>query len=1055
MAIFQKNKINKLLFIGQPSKEDLGWYAYLLPKDRSYNLDSLYVDKSFNNLSGSYLFSSKAVDLSTKAKTDSLVSTLQSYISKNFGTDRCLIWSARFNPAEAVYGLCFNSGKLTRAAQWRISSSLTLHWDKGCPISYNIIDGSISFLGSIGLKSLAGRKRDYSLKNVKISFKGPGLGCIESDLYLSLDGDLDDLDLGLRYFAPNTKSQDYYTQRYALLPVGTSEILFKFRIDPTDPLSEIDPKGLRRSGMAFAPVMNAPPQTLTSSYVTTAGRKVTLTPVIGDTEASPARLVFARKKISGDDYYLAPHGDFTLGVESPPAGNGTFSLLCGLSATESVIFTPTILTSNGVSYCGDRLRFKAGMPALSALFPADGAVLDEEGSPGGKSFATSWGTLVTLSADTTWKNPLTPWYDVQPEGAPLFARDEGSGDILKFHQGGISLTSAEDLYLPLVPYASLQVDPENGPFDAKGIADFELKVLGPARKSLIGKKKYVSSKAGQRALRGTPKNYVTPQGFIVTMGDNGVYTDLLLARTEKSSNPVNLKFANPSTELQGALQTNQLFLVATNNGNLGSFSNLISIGGWDFRIDVPSQVEGDDYRNVMILKFCRGSLQDLVKKPDLWTQADDFNDSSRKSALSLWLQEYIDDAIEKAGDSSSQEGALFGKLKDIATNVNWNGILLLKVKIEGLPSNLSGIMAGVDKERFFAHYLGIEANHIDSSAIDIKGQSSVFGAVYYSDSSDIPSIDGDFYFRVKDLGALFENSALKNFESRVELVMNRIMDHPVLRITTDSTKQDTTSIVLKGSCQKKEDGSTGGSGDGEDIVFVMDSDEGCSFYLDSNILRKVEVVKAQMSMTEAAGSGTDARSTTRFDFWGFMDFSALKYQAKTAGSASAQSKSSSAIFMPVGSAIKGDFSGDPGEPARAWRADAFSGPCRSVRPEESRDASRILVDMEVSNDIWELPENFIYTVTGGKADGPAELSLAVGAGTSVTKLFDIFSYGNEYNPDGSQQDEARKGLYFSGLGLLMSYTGAEKKILLRPLQDVLGPGEEHWPGREAWSGNLG
>lgn len=1102
MAVFRRNKkVHLLLYIGETSDQDLGWYAYLLPKDRSYNLDFIDLKRSFNNLSGSYIFSSKAVDLSTKDKADNFVDIVHKYISSNFDkNDRCLIWSENFNLQEPVYALCFNNEKSLnngKAIQWTISSNLRLHWDGGCTISYNK-DGYLSLAGSIGLKNSAGLEKDYSLKNMKIPFQGPGLGCIESDLQLSLDGDFDDLDLSLRYFAPKKEGNGYCSQRYPLLPQEESDLLFKFRIDPTDPLNKTDPASFRRSGLAFASEGDAPLKPLATSFVTTAGRKVTLTPVIGDEETSPARLVFAGKNtlgIPGNDYYLVPHGDFALGVEGPPSEGGSMSLLCGLSATESIIIA---LKSD--SHSGDRLRFKAGMPALSASFPAEGAVLEGEAETGKELICTSWATLVAPVPQTTpaeWNNPSKPWYDIQPEGAPLFSKGEDSSDLLNFHQVGISLMQGEDLYLPLVPYGSIKVDPKNEPFDAQGIADFELKVLGPGRKNLIGNRRRALSRADRRRAQSESADkskYVTPQGFIVTVGDDGVYTDLLFARTGRSSEPADLKIKDPSSELQEALQTNQLFLVATNNLCLGSsedkFSNLISVGGWDFRIDVPAQVEGDDYRNVMILKFCRGSLQELVKKPDLWAQADDFNDPDKKDALSLWLQEYIDDAVEKAGDVSSKEGDLFAKLVDIAGREDWNGILLLKVKIEGLPSNLSGIMAGVDKERFFAHYLGIEANHIDSSAIDIKGQSSVFGAVYYSDSSYISAMDGDFYFRVKDLGALFENSALKSFESRVELVMKQLMDHPVLRITTDSTKQDTTSIVFKGSCQKKEDGSAGGSEDGEDIVFVMDSDESYSFYLDSNILRKVEVVKAQMSMAEAAGfgSGESARSITRFDFWGFMDFAALEYPGtylfcwmKVPGSddnrlkeylgrrynidwvstgtitktddktieISHQDKNVSIILnddeskaqlkiddIPIDEFIVKNVNGELYVyPATASGSTSGIGESRSavlmpLGREASRSCPPIPVDMEVSNDIWELPDTFAYTVVPAVEKGPEEFSTATRSNTPPTVLFDIFSYGNEYYIDDknewAQKDEARKGLYFSGLGLLMSYTeGAE------------------------------
>ena len=85
MAVFRRNKkVHLLLYVGETSNQDLGWYAYLLPKDRSYNLDSIDLSRSFNNLSGSYLFSSKAVDLSTKDKADIFVDALHNYISSHF-----------------------------------------------------------------------------------------------------------------------------------------------------------------------------------------------------------------------------------------------------------------------------------------------------------------------------------------------------------------------------------------------------------------------------------------------------------------------------------------------------------------------------------------------------------------------------------------------------------------------------------------------------------------------------------------------------------------------------------------------------------------------------------------------------------------------------------------------------------------------------------------------------------------------------------------------------------------------------------------------------------
>ncbi len=1090
-----------MIFIGQLSPGDRGWCAYLLPQGVTYTKDILELDQVFYERYGSFLFSSKEVSLDSKEKANEFVSSIKSYIASRHASYRHLLWADDFSNPEGICGISFFNNKMTSAAKWRISSSLNLHWEAGSSISYDAARKCLSIKGRGGIRSpmyIAKSYPDgkdgkhYPTQEIRLFLNSGAkgcleLGCLEFDLTLSLNGDFDDLDFGLRYFTYDKINKRVCSQRYPLLRHANINVGLKVRLDPTCylnhdrnfwafdrassplPFAFVTTMGhgimmtpvvanspgtssparkvfARKSAApsddfyladpALAPKIDAflerllsrswitnlnrdrnfwafdwasPP--LQSPFITTVDHRDMITPAVADclSSSAPARMVFARKNATpDDDFYLIPDGDFTLGVENQPSYNATFSLLCGLGATESITFNLKSAPNSG-----DRLRFKVGMPALSTTFPDDGAVLEEEGSLEGKFFGTSWVTLVTLQGSTTWKNPPTPWYDSQPEGAPLFAKE--SGDLLKFHQMGIKLTSGEDLYLPLVPYASLQVDPQNGPFDAEGIKNFEMKVLSPARKGLIEDRRAFSSEAGQRALKEpTAKTkYVTPQGFIVTVDDSGTYTEVLLAKTGSPSN-VEFKLTNPSTDLQEALQTNQLFLVVTNNGNFGkiednpapgdrSFSNLLSVGGWNFRVNVPASVEGEDFGNVMIFKFCKGTLQDMVKTPDLWAKADVFNDSSKKTALSLWLQDYLEEAIEEAGDSSSKECALFTKLKDIATNEHWNGILLLKADIDSLPSNLGGLMAGMERNKFFAHHLGIEANHIDSVNIDIKDHSSVFGAIYYSDSSYLSAIDGDFYFRVKDLGALFENSALKSFESNVELVMNRILDHPVLRTTTGSSGQDSGSIVLKGSCQKKEGSSTESSGMGEDIIFVMDSDESCSFYLDSNILRKVEVVKAQMSMAEDSASGL---STTRFDFWGFMDFAALKYEVQSAASISAGAKTRSTVLIPL---------------------DAASG--RGTRPGKG-DHHRATLDMEMSNDVWAPPKAFLHTGARGEAGGTEETSADVGTMASETatetKLFDVFSYGNEYNADGSQRDQPRKGLYFSGLGLLISYTKGDE-----------------------------
>jgi hypothetical protein len=262
---------------------------------------------------------------------------------------------------------------------------------------------------------------------------------------------------------------------------------------------------------------------------------------------------------------------------------------------------------------------------------------------------------------------------------------------------------------------------------------------------------------------------------------------------------------------------------------------------------------------VLIFKFRTGTLEELVKNPQLWTQAADFSlpgdsaDESELVILSQWLQGYIEHA-------KGQTSPFYEHFVTIATSEAWTGILALCVDIKGVPNQLEGLLGGIDQTRFNAHHLGIEISHINGSTISMEGDSSMFGLIDYVDPNydprsgqqPIAPASGALYdFKVLTLQALFENTAVKDFKSLAQLTLNSLFGQPVARMGDSSNLYNT--IVLKGSYQHQ----------GGQTLYILDTLDDNTFYFDSNILNKVEIVKAQFTVSISGASSISRSSRKR------------------------------------------------------------------------------------------------------------------------------------------------------------------------------------------------
>lgn len=339
-----------------------------------------------------------------------------------------------------------------------------------------------------------------------------------------------------------------------------------------------------------------------------------------------------------------------------------------------------------------------------------------------------------------------------------------------------------------------------------------------------------------------------------------------------------------------------------NPEKLGGFENLANVAGWKLEALVGQGVAPTSYRNVMILKFCSGSLQDRVTNPNQWTSPEDFSLAPGTTAsgantayagLSQWLQAYVQAGIDKAVSPSSAD--FYKNFADVVTDPDWQGVIVLEagLSITDLPPEIAGLAAGIDLTEFTAHHFGFTVSRVTAEPgeyppLAMQGDSSFFGLIDYENtayaqnlangvSPEIPvpvAVSDDFQFTVLLLEVLFENSKLANFRSNVQFSVESLLGSAVTRTIGNSipgvsagTPMPANAIVLDGSYVAQ-------SGAGSDSnAYVFEQTHTSVFVLDSNVLHAVAFSNVQFS-TLAAQEGSDS-TTSRFLVWGAFDFVSL------------------------------------------------------------------------------------------------------------------------------------------------------------------------------------
>ena len=909
---FQKHFTNRL-FMAENQDEDRGFLAFVVPEDvtpPSGEMVTLGDALTNTQYVGSFVFGARGPEITTEDEANAF---LDIFFKDDGGLvpkfARRFIWLT--DPADiitnTVYQASINSNgtAIQNGFEAALSPSnwLTFKLEQAMNIS---LDNSTLLLQDcpIQLSGLSSPEM-MSVMEASLPFSGRQRGCIQFTAYLERQWLFNEFRCAFHFLIPNSGNGDK-APPLSWLPfidpsLGQTDYLgFNISIDPSDPYNEvIDPcnestctvaeaYASRRTYFDFTG-KNSDEQdvTLETFYRTTFDAKVALIP---STAPYNARLVInLDREGSLKNAHFAPEGDFILSL---PTATESYNhnLRCGLSGTEFFKITPQTETQNG-----DILRFLSRQPAFALNFLSldvvaspVGPPMDPTASPFDATYRTSWATMVDYSGTKILS------YVSQPKGTALYGLDTliqpTFTDLFGHTTPGFQLTANDPDVFPMFPYAGW-LESGSDVMTAEELQKLEKIVISPQRRAIVSK---LSKTARQAAdgVTGDLEYHTTPSGLIAKTTESGDgspvrWEEVQLGWNEDNGTRYSMAFEVPPDPLVDALQSSDVFLVAANKTNFDDFQNIMSIGSWEMQANIGEGQTYGDYRNVMIFKGRQGKLYDpdnpdksLVANPQKWTQAQEFavpttssgqgeesEDEAQLVILSQWLQTYFERSLQQQGNP------YFEKFNNIATQDSWTGILFLRVDINSQPDNLKGILAGVTApDAFNAHHLGLEISPVakGDKGPSVENPSSIFGLIYYvdpdfSDSKPIKSIaptNSDIYnFRLLSLKVLFENTAVKSFESYAQLTLNKLFGSTVTK--TYDPDNIYKNVLLAGSLQINNG----------KAVYSLSSQKDDAFYLDNNIINKVEITDVTLSTR----SGDDATILVSwFGMRGFLDFFKLE-----------------------------------------------------------------------------------------------------------------------------------------------------------------------------------
>lgn len=671
-------------------------------------------------------------------------------------------------------------------------------------------------------------------KPISLRFADELAGCLTTMATLDLATALDDLDVGLRIFTPESGEWPIgrlLSWRFPLLRPSDGTISAALALDPIDPL------GPDRTYFGLAPEGEQAPGLL-SYYVTANGGSVALTPLakpLGKLVLSPRAL--AKPCSPFDPYCLVPSGGFALRVldSSGKELEGQQRLMCGISAVEYVTLeqpgSEIWFSSGGAALAGEGGLEAGALTAYASVFGPDGKRLR---------------------------------YRAQPDDSTLYQPTTTATGLLDYHElPGIELPNVPPgEYLPsgfpMLPFAGVEAA------SASFQQYLELQKVSPARRALLQQPPHKFAPA-PLATSEEPIETTTHQGLLASLAGDSM--NVQLAQSDEGANKVEL--APASAALQSALQSNQLFLVASKAASLGSSggSGKLTIGAGQsmWTLDVfPKQ--SPPTPALIVFKFAGKPLDALAADLSAWTGAEDFNPKDDLAQVQQRLLKAIEAAKQRAagGDPDYQPFA------SLAADPTWQGILVLgcDVPLDALPEQLAGLAAGIDPSLFAAHHVGLTVTPVEAKAGGLTAHdSSIFGLIDYVSPNNAASGASPYAFVVETLKVRFANSAVVDFSSQIQLLVDELFHEPATLLETPKNppkKPPKNNVLLLDGVYQVQ----GGAGA---YSFHAASDN--VFELESAVLSSVDVASAQFVTVKAPSEGEPV-GVSRFLLAGSIRFKA-------------------------------------------------------------------------------------------------------------------------------------------------------------------------------------
>lgn len=885
-------KNNSALYFEKPISENIT-YGYYLP-GKEYPAEISFT-AAWNTYKGYYFFLETPIEPSNNTVLDAFESFLNAEPALQTPTHTGALWIKNSNDKTTVQTIIQtveNEGLITISGNTCLGfGTYRLPIRDKSTIIFNTNTNSLC----IGYPAIVGAQPAAADKDMIIPISGAQSGIVLGEVLISDFSDNYETGwkVGFRY---NTISNSQFYPLFITEP--GRYIVFKMSWDPLNPLNSERTK-LQYTGISFKIELvnqglfqiaeQKNPNLIPSYWRTIYGKPIFLKPILED---NTTYLVFQKYiNLKGEIvYYLSPKGEFELCVEDK--NTNKFRMLTGLAGTECIQFT-----AGNDNVTGDRIIFYSDNAAYTKNYPVVQAAFGNAVS----LQATVSQTLLDDTCTTSWAviqpaegNPDVIYY-AAPESAAMYlpSLSEGVLDSCYVQTAYITNESIqnENLRFPMVPYSGLLSMQEDG-FSPTDIKSFEIQIIGAVRNQLISTLplQVIKETEGETIIT------TTPQGLLATIAGLG-WKEVLLA--QNTDNKPNFSFINLPNILRNAFQSNELFLVASDNANLGTFQNAIVIEGWQFNVNVPLRKPEQDQEmnNILLLKFRNGAILDLIQNVNSWTDPVNFNyDNDQVTSTQTWLIEYCNEAI-----ALSSKNEQFSRFASLIQDPNWYGILSLKTDINlgNFPKDLKGLLGAMDLSKFNAHHAGVQINYIESvkntdtgqTGINVK-KSNLFGLVSYIDPSYMRSQAGPeafsltdpedvsmneiaYTYKVLTLQISFANSAITNFESKLQLTSREWFDEEATlniplpaSIRDQEEKQPTNYSMLFNGHYENHDGH-------KTYTFLTQKGQYYQYFITSRVLNYLEFVKAQFETVSAIKDPSNPdyeQVTSKFTFYGYLNF---------------------------------------------------------------------------------------------------------------------------------------------------------------------------------------